>query len=61
MSLFFGFFYSLLYDILYFVVSHFAPTVSDTPRKLTWALCANFKIIRNSDWENTHVLLPAVY
>ena len=48
----------ILNDILYFRVSEFIPTLSDTHCKLSWAISARYKIVKNSDWVNTHSLLP---
>jgi hypothetical protein len=46
----------ILNDILYFRVSEFMPTLSDTHCKLSWAISARYKIVKNSDWVNTHSL-----
>jgi hypothetical protein len=48
----------ILNDILYLRVSDFIPTLSDAHCKLSLALSARYKIVKNSHWVNTHSLLP---
>ena len=48
----------LLEKILYFEVSDFLPTLSDTHCKLSWAISANLSSARNQEPYRTHALLP---